>query len=383
MNWFQNSLNRFRSRITPDRPMKDLEGGTNVSEQFAHYITQSIRIFYRHRIISPVIYLGILLFLFLVYPLKSLMFPTAIEPGADLEQLYHSHDRYISVQLQDLHYTGYTRRWLSGVSGYYYYTVIGDKSIIVLLAPDSCDSGRKSIDSVHINGRIMSSSKAQELLLVRLSDSMKWADSSLDQAVSSYMISEPDGSGILTILIRIVIWVTGIFSIASIIGYLMILRWPKLSLPVLRLAAFGNSGELLEQAEQELATVPQLATEDMFITEHFFIETSAYGVAIVPIQEILWVYKYSTMHRLLWQNLNITYTLHITATHHQTIHCPRNTKSNIDGIMDYLAEANHNILVGFTENNRRKVAQEQGENPAAALFRVWFKRGKSSSSEDH
>ena len=41
------------------------------------------------------------------------------------------------------------------------------------------------------------------------------------------------------------------------------------------------------EAEEELATLPQLATEDMFITEHYFIETSSYGVAIVPIDAII------------------------------------------------------------------------------------------------
>ena len=36
-------------------------------------------------------------------------------------------------------------------------------------------------------------------------------------------------------------------------------------------------------------------------------------------------------------------------------------KSDIDGIMDYLAEANHNILVGFSEENRLKVEAVQGK----------------------
>ena len=37
------------------------------------------------------------------------------------------------------------------------------------------------------------------------------------------------------------------------------------------------------------------------------------------------------------------------------------TKSDIDGIMDYLAEANHDILVGFNEENRLKVQETQGK----------------------
>jgi hypothetical protein len=36
-------------------------------------------------------------------------------------------------------------------------------------------------------------------------------------------------------------------------------------------------------------------------------------------------------------------------------------KSDIDGIIDYLAEANHNILVGFTEKNRAQVEAIQGK----------------------
>ena len=33
----------------------------------------------------------------------------------------------------------------------------------------------------------------------------------------------------------------------------------------------------------------------------------------------------------------------------------------IDGIIDYLSEANHDILVGFTEENRLKVEAKQGK----------------------
>ena len=117
--------------------------------------------------------------------------------------------------------------------------------------------------------------------------------------------------------------------------------------------------EVSKEAEEELATLPQLATEDMFITEHYFIMTSPYGNAIVPIQEILWIYKYSTLNKVLWYHFSISYTLHITANKHLFIHCPKNIKSDIDGIMDYLAEANHDILVGFTEANRRKVQGKQ------------------------
>ena len=97
----------------------------------------------------------------------------------------------------------------------------------------------------------------------------------------------------------------------------------------------------------------------MFITENFFIETCKFGVAIVPIASIICFYKYSTLHKFLWPHFIISYPLYITTDKRQYIRCPKNIKSDIDGIMDYLAEANHNILVGFSEENRLKVAEIQ------------------------
>ena len=38
-----------------------------------------------------------------------------------------------------------------------------------------------------------------------------------------------------------------------------------------------------------------------------------------------------------------------TARKHLYFQCPKNMKSDIDGIIDYLSEANHEILVGFSE----------------------------------
>ena len=151
------------------------------------------------------------------------------------------------------------------------------------------------------------------------------------------------------------------YSVISIIIFGLYIAFPVMSLPVQKTRAYGKPSEILAEAEEELATLPQLATEDMFITEHYFIETSSYGVAIVPIDAIIWIYKYSTMHKFLWHHFSITYTLYITAGKRHYIKCPKNIKSDIDGIIDYLAEANHNILVGFSEENRLKVEEIQND----------------------
>ena len=67
----------------------------------------------------------------------------------------------------------------------------------------------------------------------------------------------------------------------QLIFYILCIRFPVLAPACQNLVVFGNPHKLLAEAEEELATLPQLATEDMFITEHYFIMTSPYGNAIV------------------------------------------------------------------------------------------------------
>jgi hypothetical protein len=217
------------------------------------------------------------------------------------------------------------------------------------------------MDSISVRGKIVKSNDSYQALLSAMASDLEWTDTGIKNEMPGYYFSEPDYGIMLTPILFVVYFGTMIYAILSLMLYLLYIRFPFLSPTCQNLVVFGHPKKMLEEAEEELATLPQLATEDMFITEHYFIMTSPYGNAVVPIQEILWIYKHSTLHKFLWYHFSISYTMHITANKHLYIHCPKNLKSDIDGIMDYLAEANHNILVGFSEENRLKVEAVLGK----------------------
>ncbi|MCI8327729.1 MAG: hypothetical protein HFI37_08150, partial [Lachnospiraceae bacterium] len=204
------------------------------------------------------------------------------------------------------------------------------------------------------------SDPAVKELLFKLSKDLNWTESGITSKVSTYYINEPDCRNFGSYLLLFLYFASMVYAMISLIHAAISWRFPLLSPPVKQLSRFGKPSELLAEAEEELATLPQLATDDMFITEHYFIEISKYGIAVVPIQEMIWVYKHSTLHKFFWYHFSISYTLHITANKHLYIHCPKNIKSDIDGIIDYLAEANHNLFVGFNEKNRLAVQKIQG-----------------------
>ncbi len=330
-------------------------------EQFDHYITKHIKLYYKQRIVSPLVCLLVLASLWFTIPMHYMIAPTAYDGSEDLNTLYREKETYITIELQDLYFTGYTQEWLDQTRGYYYYTMLGEDCVIVLLSPKTCQQGLPTIEKLHIRCKILRNSESTDRLLTHLSEDLSWNKDGIISTVSSYTLSQPDAISFLTSLCNLLY--LGIFLYALISALLcgIYIAFPILSPPCRRLGSYGNPRKLLEQAEEELKTLPQLATEDMFITEHYFIETSSYGVAIVPIQHIIWIYKYSTLHKILWHHFSISYTLYITTDKKQSIKCPKNIKSDIDGIMDYLAEANHNILVGFSEKNRLKVDQMQND----------------------
>lgn len=344
-----------------------------MKENYEHYISRSIRAFYKKRMISPIIYLIILIVIACIYPVMSLLSPVSVDAIDDIASLYES-DRYAEITLDNLYFTGYTKRWLDTTIGYYYYTIMGDDCVIVLLDPEACEQGLPTIDTITISAKILYRSHAMEQLFYYLSDDLDWSQDGIASTVSSYMISQPDSTDLATHVFLFVYLLSGAYAIFSIVRYLLYIISPVLSVPCQRLRCYGRPKEILAEAEEELATLPQLATEDMFITQHYFIETSSFGVAIVPIDQILWIYKYSSLHAFLWHHFGISYTLHITAAKRQYIRCPKNIKSDIDGIMDYLAEANHDILVGFSEENRLRIEEIQGDLVPLKKFWAFLSR---------
>ena len=328
---------------------------------FDHLITKNIRAFYTRRLTAPIVYMVLLGILWFLFPLPEMYEPQALDAQQTIEEAYEEGTRYIITTVTDLTFTGYTSSRFGSTNGYFYYGANSEGCFIVLLTPQTCEEGLPYIKEMTIRCRIMKENASYQSLLAKLAEDLDWTESGIRNQLPEYYFSEPDFNAIASNVLFFLYFGSLIYSIICLAVYILYIFIPVLSPPCQNLVVFGNPKRQLDEAEEELATLPQLATEDMFITEHYFILTSPYGNAIVPIKEILWIYKYSTLHKFLWYHFSISYTLHISANKHFFLQCPKNMKSDIDGIMDYLSEANHDILVGFTEKNRAQVEAIQGK----------------------
>ena len=351
--------------------------------ELKNHIRKKIARFYGKRMIAPAALIVFLLIMYIVLPVRSLFEPVDYNGSDSAAAKRRDGAIYINADLSNLYFTGYRKMVFGQTYGYYYYSVTGDECTLILLTGRTCEQGVPSIANLQFSARITEKTPSEDRLIALLARDLSWNEAGLSKNISSFVLNEPKATGPVNVLLKVAIFFSLFFAIFSLALNFLYAYFPVTSPPVRRLSLYGNAMRLLNKAERELATLPQLATEDMYITQNFFIETAQSGIAIVPIKEIMWIYKYSTLHKLLWHVFTISYTLYITTTHRQVIKCPKNQKSDIDGIMDYLAEANHDILTGFSEKNRAEVSKRQDQGAfLTRLTRLLKKSPKKFNEPD-
>lgn len=325
-------------------------------------IVKKIRNAYALRLITPVIYLIVLVILWFVGPVGSFVLIGHENSLSGIAKNESNANRCVEITLRDLRFTGYTQTRFSITSGYYYYAMDDGKCYLVLLTPEASEQGLSIIDEITIRAAVKHISDETKPVIEGMADKLQWSADGLEASMCPIMLSQPDISTVAGVLLMVFYAVSGMIALICVIRYTVFIIAPHTSPTASTLGLFGKRKELLAQATEELATLPQLATEDIYITENFFIAFTKRSVTVLPISEIVWVYKHSTLHKFLWYHFAISYTLHIVANKHIYVQLPKNMKSDIDGIIDYLSEANHNILIGFDESNRQTVQKVMGIN---------------------
>lgn len=351
-------------------------------ETYQTSMITNIRHIYIRRLVSPVIYLLLLAVLWMAAPISELVFPPYVSTSVPFAELKNGHYTYITTTLTHLHFTGYTQKFFQYTNGYYYYTFDGGQCILVLLAPASCKEGSSDIDELTVHVRIIEKFNDYDALTTKLANDLNWTASGMQNQVPNYLLSEPAFNKFASLLLLSFYFISAIYAFVQACICITCILSPFLSPTCRRLGSYGNARELFTQAEEELAllrtpglcihsAMPQLATQNMYITAHFFIAYANDQAIVIPLCEILWIYKHSTMHKILRHHLRISYTLHITTKQGLYFQCPKNEKSNIDSIIDCLSEANPHILIGFNEENRTKVQKicNKSNRPVHLLHR--------------
>lgn len=348
-------------------------------------ISQSIKQACKKQLLLPTVYLLLLAILWLATPISGLAFPRQVSSEVPFRELGAGNFSYISTTLTGLHFTGYTQKVLGHTNGYYYYTFQGGRCILALLSPSTCGDGISDIGQLRIQARIIRNFADYGTLTSLLAHDLNWTASGIRSQVPDYLLSEPGSHKALSLLLLGSYFASGAYALVTIFLCLAYILFPILSPTCRRLKLYGDARKLLAQAEEELAAIlqrpgvptalPRSTAKDLYVTENFFLAFTDGQVFVVPIHEVIWIYKHSTLHRSLRRNLKASYTLHIMANKRVHVQCSKYMESEIDGVMDGLSKASRKILVGFSEENRAQAQKRLGASGflgwLASMFQIF------------
>lgn len=312
-----------------------------------------IRIFHVKRLIPALIFIIFLSFMWTIYPFHAFLFPQKISSVREITAYPSDTDKFVQIKTPILYYTGYDYIKRGEVRGSYYYTFMDEKCVFFLLSTRGTMDDRLKITDLSIKGKLVKENNTYKELLNSLSSDLDWTYEGLKKIAVPVVISEVDYSLTESYGLLILLCASFGISLYSLISNIIYMIYPKLSPSCLHLRKGTDVSILLSQANEEFLSEQILSAETMFITKHYFIELSKYGIAIIPLRKITWVYKHSILSHFLWFQTRLTYTLRLITANGQTS-CPRQKKEDADAVISCLQSLHPDLLVGFSNENKRE-----------------------------
>jgi len=315
-------------------------------------LKQSIQGVNLFRMIFPILFLFLLLIVTLQFPIVNCLFPTNIDSSKSPTELYNSKSIYVKTNTGKLYYTGYDYLKGSSVKGHYFYSLENGKCTIYLFSKIYFKDGVPStLDNVEIKAMLIHNRSNLEQLLTLMAKDMNWTYDGLASCTDTVIISQMNYAVIPSVLIGIFIFFAFSFSLAHIFILLFNIFMPQYAYTFVVLGHHGARKKIIIDAANELEYKIYFKAENMYLTKHYFIYASKFNIAIIPLANMAWAYKYSRLHRyFIFGHMNYTIKIY-TKNKFQYIFSGK-TKEAADNFLAYLKEQNENMLIGYTHENR-------------------------------
>ncbi len=316
-------------------------------------ITKKVRLINLRNLILPLIILIATFLAIYYFPFAKSLKPYAIDKLSDITSAYKNGELYIEITVPTLYHTGQEHSVNGRMEGQYYYTLENDTCYFFLLSNTFLDKledtkdDLSELNNVTIRAGITSNSRSLSMLMTGIARELDWSPSGLQDITCPYIINELDFNYFKG---QVLIWIYRILIIVCtilIIYNLLCTAFPYLDPSIFNLRHYGKLKKQLQQAEHEISTDILLRQGNFIITEHFLINMSTYDFMIIPLEQIVWAYKFSSYHILRYRRRKITYTLFILGARKLHIRIPHLSKTDANTILSYLDTTYPDTLVGY------------------------------------
>lgn len=316
-------------------------------------IYRQIRLISLQRLIYAVIMLITTCYIFYRIPFFDVLWPAQIHDPSTIIELYQNDITCVELTADTLYYSGYDYMQNGKITGSYYYNLYDGICIYFLLPSSQCNNRQEILNNVQIKARLQSGGKLLSEVIQEMAADLNWTAQGLSSVSSRIIINAIDYlllKNMIFLAICLIVLVTSLLVFFNVLSYLLC---PLLHPSCFRLRRYGSVREQIREAEQELCLEPILQKGIFTITPHYLIASSHIQLYILPLDQIIWIYKHSNLHRFRFRHLRITYTLRITARKRLHMVASVQPKEDVDAVIEYLAQYNPDILLHYSRENEQ------------------------------
>lgn len=330
-------------------------------------ILKRIRIKNILNLFFPTVVLIMIIIFCINVPVTDVLRPLPVKSISDLANVYSGDITYVNITADNLYDTGVTYIRNGKTAGHYYYILDNNYCYIFLLSSKHINdyihkngADISVLNDINIRAAIINSPKMLKSVIEHISRELSWTYTGISENTAEYIISEPDYPYLKNVIIFYIILFLTIMSAVFIIYSVVCICCPYLYKNVYKLHRYGNVKMHMRKAEKELNEKILFRKKDIFITENYIMDFSAGDFKIMPVNKIVWVYKFSSYHRIIrYKNRKITYTLCLYGEHNVSLISPYRLKTDADRILSYLSLYYPDILFGYSREYEKIAKQKR------------------------
>lgn len=299
--------------------------------------------------------LALVILLYFVLPFREIFNMKIVSNAQAALREYEKGTTFVIVKPEVIYYSGYDLMEGDKCKGAYYYELSSDGKCVFYLLSEYTTMTEKNYK---YSGKLMKFEKTDGLfdnMLGFLSTDLNWTYDDLKNMTSDVVLVDAEnhiimyyiGYGILVTLFAyfaILFVMNGIYTISPIFH-------PAVR-KIKKFKNYESYSKLSDDLDYQVVT-EVAAAGGMYITENYFIHLGKFYVNIVPLSEIVFVYKNSQIRDMHILYFKIKYNVHIKGNRKFRCACPGKNKEDADLILDYFAENYPHIINGYTDKNRK------------------------------
>lgn len=305
-------------------------------------------------LIYPAVILSVVAVFFIILPFRGAFRPMHLDNIWESQNNTYENE-FVYTTVDNLYYTGYNVSRLFRQDYGYYYAMKDEKCIFVLIPTDT--KPKENITDYKIYGRIIPSknNNSYNRMISELAEDLNWSEAGLEKVSGTYIVSAAEYHPFIYLFTFLLLLAGLILAAYLIVVNMRHYKRPE-TYPLCPHTDSADRKRLIEKAEKELDDNFILNLNDLYLTEHFFIEFNKRKVIVLPLMRIVWGYRMGTINYKISHKVP-KYNLFFTLKSGDTAVILNKSSEDTRLMLEAIRELNYGIILGYTDSKRKKAKE--------------------------